>query len=283
MSPFRAGVEPQNDPEAQAADPARPRQQLPNQELPHELLQPEGVARTAPRAIQANAGDAPATATKDALEKFLDQLNDKEAGVRLDARRSMMRYRKADLPLIKDAVAAKAPLTPGQAQLLREAVTHIVLASLPYPATDRGFLGVTLQLPPGNDYATVSLYHGVRVEETSQPIIGMMVYDPIPGLSAYEFLEEWDVITRINDSMPLRSVSDFTQLIQGFSAGETVRMQVIRRGKVINQEVKLTPRPQSADQPGTSAEFRNARQQLADIYWRNEFADLVTRKGAAAK
>lgn len=238
------------------------------------------TTQRAPSIYLANAQTVPATLTPDKADAYLEELNSVESSRRLAARRALLRLRRADMPILREAVVRNAPLSTQQTESLREVVTHVFLASQSYQTIGSGFLGVSLSLVPFQVMpTTVSLYGGTRIDPQSAPIVGVMVFDPTPGLAAYEYLDESDVIVSINGSAPFRGTDDFRKVVTAHQEGAVLKMKILRRGEMLDVDVKLSAIPLDVAASGDSILFRMNRERLAQDYWNAEFAPVISKPG----
>jgi hypothetical protein len=219
---------------------------------------------------------APATNPSAQIATWFVRLADRDPNVRDQARIDLMGLSRADLPAVRNYVQQHRPLSPAAAAGLRDIVTQIYLAGERYPANpDHGFLGVSLsegsspQLPQD------------RPDPAAPPPVGVIVTDRLPGLCGFRALGNGDVIVGIDQHQetPLRNVENLKAVIADLRAGEDLRLEIFRGGRVVTVTLKLSARPLEVElNPNDLMFFQREKQRrldLADDYWQREFAPLI--------
>jgi len=221
------------------------------------------------------------TTKPDPITTWFQDLANRDATVREQARINLMGISRDDLEKLHTLVEADRPLAPSQAMALREIVDQVYQATDPYePFEDHsGFLGV-----PQTTSAVV-LDGG---EDDSQG--GVLVAKRIPGFCAYRFLQDGDMIVGIAEATnrPIRAWNDLTGIIKNYKGGDTIHIEVLRGGQKIQVPVKLDVRPIWAPPPfaanqvlnqvpngSTTQDAIRERQRKADDYWDKNFAPLL--------
>ena len=133
-----------------------------------------------------------------------------------------------DLPRLRELVAGARPLRPSQATALHDIVTHVWLASEPYPsdASAGGFLGLSWS----------------RTEEqgwVDPP--GLLVSMRVPGFCAYRHLRDGDVVIGIAEFEGQQFVhsSQLTSVLKEVRPGTTLNFLVVRGGLTVRVPIAL--------------------------------------------
>jgi hypothetical protein len=204
---------------------------------------------------------APASQPASQIRTWFDQLSDRDAKVRDKAMENLMGLDAGDLPTLQSVVAAARPLRPSQKIALREIVTQVYVASLPYAADPTGapFLGLS--------WARSDIY------DNSQG--GLIVAHRVVGFSAYRMLRDGDVITSIEEK-PGEKIDNesFSLAIQSFRPGQTITLHVLRDGNPQRIAVQLRPRPANVNVVQLEY-WISEHESAADHFWDDHFADLV--------
>jgi hypothetical protein len=198
------------------------------------------------------------------LRTTFSGLNDASPVVRERAQRKLMTLRRADLEALRAVVQERLPLTPAEAEGLRDIVTHVFLSASPYEMDpSRGFLGVVRD-PEQLD--------GFEELETG----GIEVRHRIPGFCAYRYFEDGDVILSVGNApgFEIHSFADMTHAVTSFSAGTTVPFAILRRGRIVRLAVVLDAVPKDL-QPAMVPDFLANRNKDAQDYWDAQFQPLV--------
>ena len=236
------------------------------------------------------------------LRKLLGDLAERDTAVRGAARHKMMGLGRGDLDTLRSVVRISVPLSTAQVSSLREIVLHVFLATEPYSANrQHGFLGV-------KDLATVKIggddkkeegedanpaVGGIVVDRNGGVLIipvrpteetGVVVSDRVPGFCAYRHLESGDVIVSIkNDrTIRMRTGIDLITTISSHAAGDSITIQVLRRGKTVDVPVTLDAYPDVDPNDKRLDEFRRARETAAEAYWQENFAPLLGDGGGVS-
>jgi hypothetical protein len=274
-----------------APPPARPGPPAPG--LPQDGA-PANVAPVEPLVWAAAA--RPASLTQSSAADILANLEAPDQAARDDAFTKLLQLAPADLPLLLDAVRAAPPASPGGLELLRSAVEHVHLASLPYPVeTNRGFLGISLEQvvhlndtpqvsPPPPDAppdAPPGPPPGPPPGTATTGPIGILITSTTPGLPSFQYLRVGDVIVGVENVGTFTEASDFSKALAGCSAGDQIQLQIIRDGRRQSVKAALAARPAMADLAALDS-FRAEREPLARDYWDQNWLPALSRRPATA-
>jgi len=212
----------------------------------------------------------PATQPADnaAMRKWLSDLASPDSSVRDAARAKMMTLTRDDLPALQKLVEENRPLAPSQATAIRQIVQEVYLAGEPYQAEEnKGFLGILME----NSGAGMRDFdHG---DVHGDP--GVVVAERIPGFCASRMLLDGDVILgTTNPRLMFTDSSALQQAIQAVLPGETIHLQVLRNGRVIDVPLVLDPKPAEAS-IATISGFKLRRAAKFQEYWESTFAPLL--------
>jgi hypothetical protein len=217
----------------------------------------------------------PAAATTQPVARiatWFAQLADADAAVRENARVALMGLGRADLPTLREVIRSAGALAPAQRVVLRDIVVHSYLAGDTYlSAFNQGFLGVRL---PRQDEAGFAF-------PDDQPELdekaGVAIQECMPGFAGYRHLREGDVVLSVNHPKQLRTPDSRTlqDAVSSVAGGEAVRLGVLRQGKVIEVEIRLSARPIEAETQPQFQEMIDRRAARAEQYWNEQFAPLV--------
>ncbi len=215
----------------------------------------------------------PTTKPSDPLTSWFQDLANRDASVREQARINLMGISRPDLERLRKLVETSRPLAPSQAMALHEIVDQAFQATEPYEPIEGkvGFLGVQFPTP------SVVLD---GADDDSQT--GLLVAKRLHGFCAYRFLQDGDMIIGIAEASdhPIRAFKDLTEIINGCTGGDTVHMQVLRGGQKVEVPVKLDARPNWASPvppvvPTVIEDAIRERQRKSDAYWDQNFAPLL--------
>ena len=203
-----------------------------------------------------------------AMHKWLADLASADSSVRDSARTKMMTLTRDDLPALQKLVAESRPLAPSQAIAIRQIVQEVYLAGEPYKADEnKGFLGILMN-DSGSEVRDFD--HG---DVHGDP--GVVVAERIPGFCASRMLLDGDVILgTTNPRLLFTDSSALKQAIQAVLPGETIHLQVLRNGRVIDVPLTLDPTPAEASIP-TITGFKLRRAAKFQEYWESTFAPLL--------
>jgi hypothetical protein len=210
------------------------------------------------------------TATLAVIRAHLNHLASDNFQTREAARVALMGLQRADLPVLRDAVARSMPLAPSQYAVLKDIVTQVYLSGDDYPAEDGdvGFLGVSL---PG-------AYEDPG--PTGSPR-GVQIVSRVPGFCAYRMLQNGDAVlsmTEAGETTKFSTSQEFIDTVKQVRAGRTVTFEVLRQGRVVRVPITLDRRP-AAMETAFSAdwlkEFMNRRADAVDELWERDFAPLL--------
>ena len=206
------------------------------------------------------------------MSKWLADLASPDAQVRETARVHLVRLRRSDLPAFERVVQRSAPLAPSQALLLKQIVQEIYLSGENDYEKDagHGFLGILMDSPGFQARADLAPQH----EGSASP--GVVVADRIPGFCASRMLLDGDVILGTTDPPQVFTNSDELRASIGvLEPGTTVRLHVLRRGRVIDVPVTLDAMPVEASSVWTANAFRDRRALKFNDYWQHTFGALL--------
>lgn len=203
----------------------------------------------------------------DHAKRLIALLADNDYERREAARMALMGLRRSDLPVLREAVRQSRPLVPSQLTLLREIVTHVYLSGELYlaDADGGGFLGVRW---PGFDpeqHGMLGIWRGVAILERS------------PGFVSYRLLQNGDVVLAVSadgQHVEVNTIGEFQRAITSAKAGDLVKMEVLRQGRIIPVDIRLDPRPANLSNV-VFEEMTIQRENQADAYWQRDFAPLV--------
>jgi hypothetical protein len=221
---------------------------------------------------QQSAATEPTTRPADSssfeqIQAGIRQLGDDDPQIRDAASQRLMGLDAADLPTLHAAAKSLQPLNPAQIVALRDIVTQVFLS----PPRIGGLGG------PG----FLGIYWPPNSTESNQQ--GLIVAHRIPGFVAYQMLRDDDVIIGVVGSpqIKLQDKYAFIQLVGMMRAGETLRLQVQRGGKVLEIPIVLDARTADFDlarDPDSVtrlvARMIEKRRDRADEYWKTNFADM---------
>jgi len=261
---------------------------------------------------------APATRPARELKKLVEELGSWDSDVRDDARRKLMGVTRSDLETLQAVVRAGPKLTTAQTSLLRDVVIHVFLSTEPYAKTRQALLGVrdlaAVKVGPeraeGDDAKDDDERAGAGVEgagalgggkggiiiegngaggvfifadpgQRSSADIGGVVSERMAGFCACRRLDNGDVVLAVKGEREFRprTVWDFQVVIRSHEPGDTITLQVLRRGKLVDVTLTLDAFPECATDPRTSQreleEFRRTRDEAAESFWQKSFGALV--------
>jgi len=210
-------------------------------------------------------------ATDADIKTLIAQLASDDPQLRQKAVDDLMGLKRSDLPTLRSVALSESPLLPVQISRLRQVVFQVFLAGEKFtvdsqePQYPCGFLGVrfaTADRLPHND--------------------GIHFTDRIPGLPAYRFLHDGDVIVKFLDwpNLPLHDSDDFIKAVSCLEAGDIIRLGVLRFGRLITVCLPLDFRPEfiSMTAPenieATVDAWIQERQNRAENYWNQEFSAI---------
>lgn len=221
------------------------------------------------------ADEGPATqpaqhAQSDALmKKWLSDLASPDASIRDVARAKLMTLGRDQLPELQKLVGQSLPLAPSQATALRQIVQEVYLGGESYESNGRdGFLGILMDQ---SLFAIQDFDHGD--ESHIEP--GVVVAERIPGFCASRMLLDGDVILgTTNPPQVFRTTKALQLAVQAMMPGETIHLQVLRNGRVIDVGLVLDPSPLEVTKENIS-EFKLRRAAKFNDYWQKSFAPLL--------
>jgi len=209
-------------------------------------------------------GDAWASPPEEVdIARSLQDLADLDPEVRDQARVELMGIDPNRLEELRVAVEAARPLQPAQADLLPDVVMHVYARSLAYKKDlYRGFLGISWPATLQEDQ-----------------IGALIVRQRLPGFCAYRFLQDGDVILRVNEpvSGDLTRPEDIRNVVTRCAPGDTVQLEVLRGGRVRVLDIVLDAMPiEAADRVAGGPEVLDARRRAAREYWDTHFSTIVS-------
>src|SRR5712691_1361256 len=200
------------------------------------------------------------------VRRWVSQLASDNYQTRDAARVALMGLKRQELNIFRQAIIQNLPLAPNQIINLREIVTQIYLAGDVYPTDDGegGFLGV--RLPSRPDEETL-----LCVER------GVVIVSRVPGFCAFRMLQDGDVVLAIHSDAgdrPLNQPMELRRAVSSIKAGQTITLEVLRQGRILNVPITLDRRPLQVDEAALQ-EFINDRADRADEIWERDFAPLL--------
>ena len=254
------------------AQPTAPEAQRPvprSSERPAPGISPEPRPEHAPAPPQAEPPHPKEHTRAAALRRWFEELDDADAAVREAARVKLMGMRREDLPAFRALVQESLPLTPSQAAMLRQIVTHVFLAGEQYDTTNvEGFLGVKMQ-------ETSVRLPAADGGDQAPPAAGVVIVERMPGFAGARAFVDGDVVLGVVERPDVRTLGmyEFIMVVKAATPGTTIHFQVIRQGQVIRVPVAPDPRPFEAE--GMMNDLLYRRQGKADAYWDREFAPVM--------
>lgn len=169
----------------------------------------------------------------DSIGQLYDRLTDPDPVERGKARTELLGLKKDQLPLLKKAVASSQPVTPAQAQVLRDIVVHIhVHEAIGFGTKgDKPFLGVD----------TPEYYDFER-----PPAIGCLITQPFIGFTAYRYVQPGDIVVQAsvrNMNRQVTTFEDFARVLKTAKLGDIVSMTVARGGSKVDISFPLESNP----------------------------------------
>lgn len=221
-----------------------------------------------PDAAAAPTTSAPAVGM-DQLRKWVEELGDLEATRREAAYDRLLELNRSDLSELQRVAAGFRPLTPSRSIALQQVVEHLYLKGEKYEANDTaGFLGVRL--------GDVIEWEAAGQDTKPGPHTGVMIAGRMAGFGGFQALRDGDIIVAVADrpATLISSLESLRVVIQSFSAGQMIHLQVIRQGRYIRTSAVLDGTPVLVGQ-STLEELLLQRREKAEEYWRTHFADLM--------
>jgi hypothetical protein len=210
------------------------------------------------------------TAREALMKQWLSDLMNADASIRQRARLSLMAIRPSELPLLREACLASAPLNPSQIEPLKEIVTQLFLQGVlenDAEKTNTGFVGVRLGFGQADTFGA------------GEYAAGIVVYRRIPGFVGYRMLQDGDIIRGITEApeVKMNRLQDFIDTVRKLQSGDLIHLQIVRAGKELSVPIKLDPRPEwtnrqamAVDPDDDPATIERIHQ--AEDYWDNQFA-----------
>jgi hypothetical protein len=198
------------------------------------------------------------------LREWVGQLGSDDSQIRENALDHLMQLTKDDLPALRSAAIAQAPLMPGQIAAIHQVVTEVFMAGESYrvdPDSLGGFVGLHWDSP------------------MDQGTVGALVGERLPGFPAARALRSGDLIVGFADwpTIKITGHGDFAQVVRSLLPGQTVRLEVQRNGRLIVVPIVLDFIPVDAPADPAVAEtwLRNwlaDRAAKAEDFWNRQFA-----------
>jgi hypothetical protein len=231
-------------------------------------------------AAGAFAADAQPSTRSAAIAQSFADLADAEPAVRDRARVDLMGISSAELVELRDLVQRNRPLAPAQAAALHDIVLHVYLSGDAYASTGRdGFLGVMLE-PVRQDGVLVP--DELMADPSGELGPGVLVRECMPGFAGFRFLRRGDVVrgTAGEKAAPTPTLAELKSAVRATRPGQTLALQVLRQGKLIEVGVVVSARPSDAVDEVSMRQMQERRITAAEEYWRRAFAALVEREVA---
>ena len=218
--------------------------------------------------VAAEPTTTPSKVSDEQLTRWLANLESASPDTRESAAMSLLHLSPDTLPRLRIVTERAKPLSPAQAQVLYDVVTHVFLSGEPYEKTDMGFLGMM--------FAPVYRF-GMDPRVEGQ---GVVVQSRIPGLGAYSGFLDGDIVLSM-DELPgvwLTDSQSFAEEVRKFPPGTTLHFQILRQGRQLHTEATLSARPAALrpDSPMNSVvDFQEGRAQTAQEYWDKNFGPIT--------
>jgi hypothetical protein len=238
------------------------------------------------------------------IQRWLDDLTDKQSDVRDKARTQLMGLSVDGLGELREAIDRSRPLSPAQAAELHDVVIHAYISAnepdrMPMMRKS-GFLGVLLEpvqsgfdmnlvpapgpgaLPPDDNHI-----EGAAPAPDNQPEVvfrppgGVLIKETWPGFAGFRFLRVGDVVVGTGGDQPTRAptVQELRAAVQATAPGRSLDLQVLRQGRIVEIPVNVGPRPAWAEDEATTRQMQSRRLRRAEIYWQFAFAPLLLQDG----
>ncbi|MBC7785653.1 MAG: hypothetical protein H7144_17625 [Burkholderiales bacterium] len=212
-----------------------------------------------------------AEARRGQVQIWFEQLGSPDQHARTQAKRELMGLHAEELPMLRQIVAAAAPLRAAQIDPLHEAFDYIYVRHQlqKLPRTTGGFLGLTL---PG-------AFDEPFGNPNREPASGVEV-SRLPGFAAYRFLEDGDIIRGISQAgelKPIRTSTELKQIVSALSPGEDVTIHIQRGAADVTVRFPLDAAPVANDvneSLNLFASTQNAQNEAAG-FWEEAFLPLI--------
>lgn len=234
------------------------------------------TSRSSPSAPSSRAAEP--TSEVDRIARAIEGLNSTESVKREAALDELLSLRAGHLDAFGEALLKVAPLTPEQANAVREVGVHLYLENQKYELEappNVTCLGLTFGDPKSLEVAGVG---GERAVLT-----GIEVASRVPGLPAYGALRDGDVIVSIGPGSRLVGAEMIKEFIRPLPPGAEVRMRVVRDGALREVRLNLAPRPKSygsMEEPGVRWEVRWADK--GQKWWDEEVVPQIAARSTVA-
>ena len=237
------------------------------------------------------------------LRQWFTDLTDTNVVVRERARVALMGLNIEGLGMLRDIVDSNRPLAPAQAAALHDVVIHVYVASTEadrMPSLRKsGFLGVLLEpVQSGLDINLAPLPGPLPPDENRiegapppppdnqaevvfRPPGGVLIKETWAGFAGFRFLRVGDVVVGTGGDQPTRAptVQELRAAVQATAPGQTLDLQVLRQGRIMEIPVNVGPRPPWAEDEPTTRMMQSRRVRRAEIYWQFAFAPLLLQDG----
>lgn len=208
------------------------------------------------------------------VRNLINQLGDRDANRREQARIALMGLRRDQLDGLRDTVRRLPELTPEQAEGLRDVVVHVYIAGAPLDRAPNGFLGVRL---PVDTFDPVGPFNpNPNPDGGGEPDEGALVVARIPGFAAYRYLRDGDVIVGIDGrpAGPIRTPGELKAAVTQIDPGTAVRLLVRRGGAIETVPIVIDSRPVIGD-PLETDDIIGQLAREADDYFDRQFGPLL--------
>ena len=214
------------------------------------------------------------------MRQSFDQLADADPKIRDKARLDLMGLASDELPMLRQLIIEKQPISPMQSAALREVVTQVYLAGKTYKAAS----GETVAAGSDVHYC-LGIFWDIPPSESAR--LGLCVDQRLAGFPAYRYLRKGDIILGIYidpklplETLPNRETHNLDTLREAIDlnpGAQNVELDVLRCGETIRVALKMAPRPTDADVmlPRGMSNFNALRLDDAEAYWEENFAPLM--------
>ena len=196
------------------------------------------------------------------LRSVLEALESPDPAARAESQQALLGLSLADLPALRDLLAATRPHPPESLAPVRTAVLHVYAAAMPYSrAPDMSFLGVQLDRMAG--------------AIGDEGVIGIRILGRQLGFQAFRYLRDGDVVTAVNAIRVGATDVDFSLRVRSHPPGTPITLTVMRDGRTFDVTFVADHRPDLEDL-NTNQSFFTDRRTKAETYWDEEFLPAIT-------
>src|SRR4029434_8333882 len=98
---------------------------------------------------------------------------------------------------------------------------------------------------------------------------GVLIKETWAGFAGVRFLRVGDVVVGTNGDQPTRAptVQELRAAVQATPPGQTLELQVLRQGRIMEIPVNVSPRPPWAEDEPSTRLMQSRRVRRAEIYW----------------